>query len=177
MRHVWDGEGFVAFHRAVDDIHGVTTQQQVGERSAGALPALDFVLAHSVDEIVLLARTELRELTAAVKCLAPVVDSGNRASIKAGIRWANIEDARFEQCFFRRNGELPIDEMGNTCGTRARNEGLTQRLDSFRLVGLEQPEWHVLRMCFARGQEYLDTADGKRKYASGRALHEVAALD
>ena len=67
--------------------------------------------------------------------------------------------------------------MGNTCGTRARNEGLTQRLDSFRLVGLEQPEWHVLRMCFARGQEYLDTADGKREYASGRALKEIAALD
>src|ERR1700730_4817484 len=66
--------------------------------------------------------------------------------------------------------------MGNTCGTRARNEGLTQRLDSFRLVGFEQPEWHVLRMCFARGQEYPDTADGKRKYASGRALKEVAAL-
>jgi len=86
------------------------------------------------------------------------------------------EDARFEQCFFRRNRELLIDEMGNTCGTRARNEGLTQRLDSFRLVGLEQPEWHVLRMCFARGQEYVDTADGKRKYASGRALKEVAAL-
>jgi hypothetical protein len=54
---------------------------------------------------------------------------------------------------------LLIDEMGNACGTRARNEGLTQRLDSFRLVGLEQPEWRVLSMCFAGGQEYLDTAD------------------
>jgi hypothetical protein len=31
-------------------------------------------------------------------------------------------------------------------------------------------------MCFARGQEYFDTADGKRKYASGRAFQEVAAL-
>src|ERR1700720_3706748 len=112
MTHVWDAEGFVAFPRALDDIHGVTTQQQVDERSAGALPALDFVLAHSVDEIVLLARTQLRELTAAVKRLARVVDGGNRASIKAGIRWANIEDARFEQCFFRRNRELLMDEMG-----------------------------------------------------------------
>jgi hypothetical protein len=33
-----------------------------------------------------------------------------------------------------------------------------------------------LRICFARGQEYLDTADGKRKYASGRALKEIAAF-
>src|SRR5258706_14493983 len=66
--------------------------------------------------------------------------------------------------------------MGNTCDTRARNEGLTQRLDSFRLVGLEQPKRHVLRMCFARGQDYLDTADGKRDSASGCALQEVAAL-
>jgi hypothetical protein len=32
-------------------------------------------------------------------------------------------------------------------------------------------------MCFARGQKYVDTADGKRKYASGRALKEIAALD
>src|ERR1700730_1532829 len=177
MRHVWNADGFVAFHRSVDDIHRVATQQQVDERSAGALPALDFVLAHRVDEIVLLARTELRELAAAVKRLARVVDGGDRTSIEAGIGWANVEDARFEQCFFRRNGELLIDEMGNPCFTRARNDGLAQRLDSFRLVGFEQPERRVLRMCFARGQEYLDTADGKREYASGRALQEVAALD
>jgi hypothetical protein len=130
MRHVWNAEGFVAFHCTVDDIHRVATQQQVDERSAGALPALDFVLAHSVDEIVLLARTELRELAAAVERLTRIVDGGNRTSIKAGIGWANIEDACFEQCFFRRNRELLIDEMGNTCGTRARNERLTQCLDS-----------------------------------------------
>jgi hypothetical protein len=57
---------------------------------------LDFVLAHSVDEIVLLAWTELRELSAAVNRLARVVDGSNRTSIKAGIGWANIEDACFE---------------------------------------------------------------------------------
>jgi len=32
-------------------------------------------------------------------------------------------------------------------------------------------------MCFARRQDYFDTADGKRDYASGCALQEVAALD
>ena len=74
---------------------------------------MDFVLAHSVDEIVLLARTELRELAAAVERLARIVDGGNRTSIEAGIGWANIEDACFEQCFFGRNGELLIDKMGN----------------------------------------------------------------
>jgi hypothetical protein len=55
MRHVWNAEGFVAFHRSVDDIHRVAAQHQVDERSAGTLPPLDLVLAHGIDEIVLLA--------------------------------------------------------------------------------------------------------------------------
>jgi hypothetical protein len=79
-----------------------------------ALPALDFVLAHSVDEIVLLARTQLRELTAVVKRLARVIDGGNRTSIKACVGWANIEDAYFEQCLFWWNRELLIDEISCT---------------------------------------------------------------
>ena len=66
--------------------------------------------------------------------------------------------------------------MDNPRVTRARNDGLAKCLDSFRLIGFEQPEWHVLRMCFAGGQKYLGTADGKRKYATGRALKEIAAL-
>src|SRR5260370_41950566 len=176
MRHVRNAEGFVAFHRSVNDIDGVAAQHQVDERSAGALPALDLVLAHGVDKIVLLARTELPELAAAVNRLARIVDGANRTSIKAVKGWANIEDACFEQCFFRRNGELLVDEMGNACATRAGNEGLTQRLDSFRLVGLEQPEWHVLRMCFARGQEYLDTSHRTRKYPIRLPLNETPAL-
>src|SRR5260370_7006400 len=106
MRHVRYAEGFVAFHRPIHDIDSVTAQHQVDERSAGALPALDFVLAHSVDEIVLLVRTESRELAAAVERLTRIVDSGNRTSIKAGIGWANIEDPCFEQRFFGRNGQL-----------------------------------------------------------------------
>src|SRR5216683_3187099 len=67
MRHVRNAEGFVAFDGSVDDIDGVAAQHQVDERSAGALPALDLVLAHRVDEIVLLARIELREPAAAVR--------------------------------------------------------------------------------------------------------------
>src|SRR5260370_39027861 len=110
MRHVRYAEGFVAFHRSVNDVDGVAAQHQVDERSAGALPALDLVLTHGVDEIVLLARTELRELSAVVNRLARVVDRGNCASLKAGIGWANMEDARFAQCFFRRNGGLLLAE-------------------------------------------------------------------
>jgi len=46
-------------------------------------------------------------------------------------------DACFEQCFFQRNRELLIDEMGNACGTRARNDSFTHCLDGFHLVGPE----------------------------------------
>jgi hypothetical protein len=124
MRHVWNAEGFVAFHRPIHDIDSVTAQHQVDERSSGALPALDLVLTHGVDEIVLLARTELREIAAAVQRLARVVDSIDRSAIEVGVGRANIEDARFEQCFFRRNRKLLIDEVSDTCRTRTGDKRL-----------------------------------------------------
>src|ERR1700730_17068958 len=140
MRHVWNAEGFVAFHRSVDDIHRVATQQQVDERSAGALPALDFVLAHRVDEIVLPARTELSEPAAAAERLARLVDCADRCAIEIGIRRANVEDAGFEQRFPWWNRELLIDEVGDAGYARAGNERIAQCLDGLRLAGLEQAE-------------------------------------
>jgi hypothetical protein len=177
MRHVWNAEGFVAFDGSVDDIDGVAAQHQVDERSAGALPALDFVLAHRVDEIVLLVRIELREPAAAVERLARLVDCADRCAIEIGIGRAYVEDAGFEQRFPWWNRELLIDEVGDACCARAGNERLAQCLDGLRLAGLEQAERHVLRPGFARGQEYLDAADRERECAGRRALHEVTSLD
>src|SRR5215831_15905344 len=151
MRHVWNAKGFVALHGSVDDIDGVAAQHEVDEGSTGSSPALDLVLTHSVDEIVLLARTELREFAAAVDRLTCAVDSIDRSAIEVGVGRANIEDARFEQCFFRRNRKLLIDEVSDTCRTRTGDERLAQCLNGLRLVGLEQAERHTLRAGLASG--------------------------
>src|SRR5215467_11538660 len=177
MRHIRNTEGFVAFHCSVDDIDRIAAEHQVDERRTWALPALDLVLAHGVDEIMLLAWVKLRELAAAVERPARVVDGIDGSAIEVGVGRANIEDARFEQCFFRRNRKLLIDEVSDACGTRAGDERLTQCLDSLRLVGLEQAERHTLRAGFASRQQYLDTADREREYAGSRALQEVTSFD
>ena len=126
MWHVRDAKGFVAVHGSVDDIDSITAQHEVDEGSTGASPALDFVLTHSVDEIVLLARTELREFATAVDRLTCVVDSIDRSAIEVGVGRANIEDAGFEQCFFRRNRKLLIDKMSDACRARPGDERLAQ---------------------------------------------------
>src|SRR6516164_11547799 len=102
MRHVRDAEGFVALHGSVDDVDSIATQNEIDKGSARAAPALDLVLAHGVDEIMLFARTKLRKFAAAVERLARAVNSIDCSAIEVGIGRANIEDARLEQCLFRR---------------------------------------------------------------------------
>src|SRR6516165_373707 len=97
MRHVRDAKGFVAVHGSVDDIDSITAQHESDEGSTGALPALNLVLAHGVDEVVPFARTELREFATAVERLARIVNGAQRSAIEIGVGRANIEDARFEQ--------------------------------------------------------------------------------
>src|SRR5215468_1407343 len=62
VRHVGDAQGLVAFHSAVDHVHRIAAQDEIDEAAGRALPALDLVLAHGVDEAVLLVRAERREL-------------------------------------------------------------------------------------------------------------------
>src|SRR5215472_10988502 len=126
MRHVRNAEGFVAVHRSVNDIDGIAPQYQIDERCPGTLPTLDLVLAHGVDEVVLLGRTELCEFAAAVERLARIVDGAQRSAIEIGVGRANVKNARFEQGFLRRNGKLLIDEISDTCRTRAGDERLAQ---------------------------------------------------
>src|SRR5262249_25506358 len=85
--------------------------------------------AGHVHEVVLLVRTELGELAAAVERPARLVDGIDRSAIEVGVGRANIEDGRFEQCFFRRNRKLLIDEMSDACRTRKYAAQLSQRLN------------------------------------------------
>jgi hypothetical protein len=50
VRHVGNAETGITIHGAVDDIDRVAAQQQIDERSGGALPIGEFVLSHRVDE-------------------------------------------------------------------------------------------------------------------------------
>src|ERR1700739_3534844 len=52
VRHVGNGELGVAVDGAVDHVDGVAAGHQIDERSGRALPAVDLVLAHAVDERV-----------------------------------------------------------------------------------------------------------------------------
>src|SRR5262245_18610975 len=81
MGHVGNAERRIAFHGAVDDIDRVVTQHGVDEAAAGPLPAVDLVLAHVVDEAVLLGGIELRKTPATVVRLAGAVDRAERGAI------------------------------------------------------------------------------------------------
>src|SRR5258708_19272607 len=63
VRHVGDAERLVAFHGSVDHVDGVAARHEVDERPGRALPAVELVLAHQVDELALLHALELREAT------------------------------------------------------------------------------------------------------------------
>src|SRR2546425_11594 len=73
MRHVGDAESLIPFHGPVDHIDRVAARDQIDERPGGALPPVELVLAHQVDELALLERIELREATAVAR-LARLVD-------------------------------------------------------------------------------------------------------
>src|SRR6516165_9756865 len=113
MRHVWNAERFIAFDGSVNDVDRITAEYHIDQRSAWTLPVLQLVLAHHVDKIVLLVRTDLREIAVTVERLARGIDGADRGAVKIGVRRANVEDARFEQRLIRRHRELLIDEMGD----------------------------------------------------------------
>src|SRR5215831_1729784 len=61
MGHVGDVERFVARHSAVDDVDRVAAQDEIDERTARPFPAVNLVLPHLVDEVVLGGGVELGE--------------------------------------------------------------------------------------------------------------------
>src|SRR2546425_979186 len=63
MRHVRDAEGLVTFHGPVDHIDGVAACDQIDEWPGGALPPVELVLAHQIDQLALLEGIALGEAT------------------------------------------------------------------------------------------------------------------
>src|ERR1700686_4139286 len=94
MRLIRHAEMGVAIHGAVDDVDRVGAQQEIDEWRPRALPGIKLVLAHQVDEIVLLAGAEGGEsFTEFAK--AGAFDRAERDTIKVRVRWPHIHDARF----------------------------------------------------------------------------------
>src|SRR5579883_2297209 len=135
VRHVGNAERLVALHGAVDHVDGVAAQHRIDEAAGRALPAVDLVLPHGVDEPVLLGGGERRERAAAAS-LRGAVDRVDRRAIEVDERRLDIELARFEQRLAGRNRHLLIDEMRNAGALRARHQRLAQRLDGLCLVRL-----------------------------------------
>src|SRR2546422_2042694 len=77
MRHVGDAEGLITFHGPVNHIDGVAARDQIDERPSGALPPVELVLAHQVDELALLEGVEMREATAVAR-LTRLIDRADR---------------------------------------------------------------------------------------------------
>src|SRR5580765_4237238 len=81
VRHVGDAEGLVAFHGSVDHVDRVAARHEVDERPGRALPALELVLAHQVDELTLVDGIEPREANAAARLARPV-DRADRGAVE-----------------------------------------------------------------------------------------------
>src|SRR5499427_9548289 len=82
VRNAEDG---IPVHGAVDDVDGIAAQHQVDEWSRRALPALDLVLAHTVDEIALLGFAQFSEGPAVVEPLAGSIDRPQGGAIEIRI--------------------------------------------------------------------------------------------
>src|SRR5258708_21030082 len=93
VRHVRNAEAGIAFHGAVDDVDRIGAQQEVDEWRARALPAVELVLAHIVDELVLLAGIEPGKTAAAIAGLAGAIDRAQRRPISIRERPTHIHDA------------------------------------------------------------------------------------
>src|SRR5271170_2509874 len=64
----------VAVHGAVDDVDRVGAHEEINEGRAGALPVVELVLAHQIDEVVLFGGGEGCKAAAAIFGLARTVD-------------------------------------------------------------------------------------------------------
>ena len=166
----------VAIHGAVDDVDRVGAQEEIDEGRARAFPAVELVLAHQIDEVVLLGRCQCSEGFAELG-LAGALDRTERRAIKIRVRRSYIHDARFEQRLLRRNRKLLIDEIDDARVLGAGNERLAHGAQRGRLFGGESSQRNVLRLRLAWCQQNFGAADRKRERADGRALHEGAPLN
>src|SRR5262249_24775459 len=177
VRHVRNAEAGIAFHGAIDDVDGVTAQDEVDERRARTLPALDLVLADAVDQAALLRFVELGKGAAAVGGLARFIDRGERGAIEVGVGRPHVEDARLEQRLFGRTRDLLIDEMGDAGLARPGNERLAQRIEGRSLRRCQRAQRHALRARRGGREQHLGAAHGEGERAEPRAFHQGASFD
>src|SRR5216683_6116615 len=95
MRHVGDAQGLIAFHGAVDHVDRVAAQDDIHEPAGRPLPALDLVLPHQVDKVVLIAGGERGEAAAAA-CRTRLVDGADGGAIEVHEGRLDVELARLE---------------------------------------------------------------------------------
>src|SRR5215468_7180173 len=96
VRHVGDAERLVAVHGAVDHVDRIAAQHEIDEAPRGALPAVDLILPHGVDEIVLIGGREGGETPAAAG-LGRLVNGPDGGAIEVDERRLDVELARFQQ--------------------------------------------------------------------------------
>src|SRR6516225_6044004 len=82
MRHVGNPERGIALHGAVHHVDRVRAQHRIDKAAGRALPALDLVLPHRIDEIVLLGRVELGKAAPPMTRLAGALDRPERRPIE-----------------------------------------------------------------------------------------------
>src|SRR5215468_4249222 len=173
--HVGNAQRFVAFHGAVDHVDRIAAHDQIDEAAGRALPSIDLVLPHGVDEIALLGGGERREATAAAR-FGGLVDGANGGTIEVDAGRLDVELARLEQRLAGRNRHLLIDEMRNTGALRAWHQRLAHRLDGLGLVRLQQAERHALCPRLPRRHQHLGAAHRKGEHAHSRALEKDASF-
>src|SRR5215470_13919564 len=83
--HVGNAQRLVAFHGAVDYVDRVAAHDEIDESARGALPAVDLVLPHRIDEIALLGGGERGETPAAAR-FARLVDGADGGTIEVDER-------------------------------------------------------------------------------------------
>src|SRR6266853_919835 len=81
VRHVGNAERLVAFHGAVDYVDRVAAQNEIDEAAGRALPAVDLVLPHRIDESALVGGGERRK-TAPAAALARLVDGADGGAVE-----------------------------------------------------------------------------------------------
>src|SRR4029077_12307472 len=133
VRLIRNAERFVALDGAVDDIDGIAAQHEVDEARRRTLPTLELSLPHQVDEFALRVGGQPGEALIALRG-SRLVDRPDRCLIEVGVRRPDVEDARFEQRFLCRHGNLVIDEMRDAGVTRARDQRVADRVQRLRLA-------------------------------------------
>ena len=129
---------FDAFDGSERDIDSVMPQQEINQRTRRALPALDLVLAHAVNEVVLLGRGELSK-PFAVDGLAALLNGSKRSTINVYERRTHARDARHEQTIPRRYTELIVHEIRDPRFACARKQSVAHCLQRFDFVEASAP--------------------------------------